>query len=482
MSAAKEVRLTRPISWLDGVDPQTGIITQPGHPQRGLTIAGKILRLPYSTGSTAGAYTLFRLARAGRQPYRIVLEKPDSVTMSAELAGIPVEVVGAKKPPKLSVQAPQKFIRFLEAEASMSGAKDYLTVQSIHISGVSYGTVGEAGLEFLEGLADEDIRFASRPTTNPAGMDMRNWREMGVPSEYAQKQRRIVDALTRMGAASTLTCTPYLVGNLPSPNEHICWGESSAVAYANSVLGARTNREGGIKSVVTAVVGRTPRYGMHDDEDRRPTLKVSVQNEIRGKTELSALAYHVGETFPRAVPIYFGLGEVTESELKAIGAAGAASGSIELFHVSGVTPEANLSPTEEAEGLKIEKGDVFETIDNLSTASREPDLVAIGCPHLSSRELAGISRMLEGRKVTVPFWFFTSRFVLSEVRDLKQGIERSGAKVFADTCMVVAPLKEIGFRTVATDSAKAARYLHTLQQVHVILQPLEELVGSYSRS
>ena len=268
-----EVRLTSPLSWLDGVDPETGIIIQQGHPQKGLSISGKIVRMPYSIGSTAGAYVLLAMARRGTAPARIVLERPDSVTICAELAGIPVEVIGSGEPPKLTADAPEELIRFLEKEAASAGADGYVRVSSSHISGISYATIGNEGMEFLEELAERGLRIrVRRATTNPAGMDLERWREMGVPEWFAEKQMRIVRALSSIGAELTLTCTPYLIGNRPSAGQHICWGEFSAVAFANSVLGARTNREGGIKSLVAAIVGWTPAYGMHLDEGRKLSL------------------------------------------------------------------------------------------------------------------------------------------------------------------------------------------------------------------
>lgn len=483
-SEGDELRLTAPLSWLDGVDPETGVITQPGHPQAGLSVAGRRVVMPHSVGSTVGAYGLFKLARHGVAPREIVLEHPDSVTISAELAGIPVRVLGAVEAPRPEAPegVPEEFVRFLQKEASLAGTHSYIPVRSVHLSGISYATIGDAGLEFLEGLVERGVRFRTLVTTNPAGMDVSRWREMGVPEGFAEKQIRIVKSLIEMGAAPTLTCTPYLAGNLPRPGEHVCWGESSAVAFANSVLGARTNREGSVKAIAAAVVGLTPAYGMHLEENRAPSVIVETDGSLSGTTDFSAAGYFVGERVPRGVPLYRGIREASVDELKAMGAGGAASGSIELFHVEGITPNPIGSLQEGAEVLRLERRDVDETIERLSTTGSTPDLVTLGCPHLSLSELREIRGLLRGRRVSVPFWLFTARATLSQLPEgVLRDIEGSGAKVYADTCMVVAPLRAMGYRVIATNSAKAAKYLRTLGKLDVILLPTRKLVERFSK-
>jgi len=477
------LRLTAPLSWLDGVDPETGVITQPGHPQYGQSVAGKVVRMPHSVGSTVGAYGLFKLARHGAAPKQIILERPDSVTISAELVGIPVKVLGSAEAPepKADGDIPEEFVKFLQREASLAGAEKYVRVKSVHISGVSYTTIGDAGLEFLEGLAERGVKVRVAATTNPAGMDLSRWRDMGVPEDFAEKQIRVVNALVRMGILPTLTCTPYFVGNLPGPGEHVCWGESSAVAFVNSVLGARTNREGSVKAIVAAVVGLTPIYGMHCEENRRPSAIVDVNGELRGTTEFSLAGFLIGELYPHAVPLLRGVKNASVDEMKAFGAGGAASGSIELFHIDGITPEHHLKPTDDAEKISLSKEDLREVEERLSTTGSPPDLVTLGCPHLSLSEIWYIHSLMKGRKASVPFWLFTSRTTLSQLsRDVVKELESAGVKLYADTCMVVAPLKKMGFRVVATNSAKAAKYLRTLGKLEVILMPVEKLVDMFT--
>ncbi len=472
----REIRLTSPISWLDGIDLRTGRIIQPDHPQRGESIAGKVVHLPHSVGSTVGAYVFFSLKKYGAAPLKIVLEEPDSITVSAELAGIPVELKGAREVKLEDRDIPEEFRRYLEREASISGAEGFVRVSSVHISGVSYATIGEAGREWLEELRGR-VRFRVLATTNPLGMDLARWREMGVPDSFAEGQLSIVESLLTMGAIPSFTCTPYLTGNAPHYGEHVSWGESSAVAYANSVLGARTNREGGTKTIVSAATGYTPLYGRHLEANRRPDLEVRPP-EMRGLSDYYALAYLIGSEYPRAVPIYHLKGSIPE--MKALSAAGAASGSIEVFHVPGITP----NPTDVAgREVRVTREDLDRVYDDLSTFEDGTDIVVLGCPHLSLQEFRLIAGMTSGRRALTKFWLYTSRAVLSMIErsPIMKVLKRFGAEVWADTCMVVSPLEEMGVRRVTTNSAKAAKYLRTLRGMEVEFLDLKEIMKRYSR-
>jgi len=469
--------LGKPISWLDGVDVRTGEIVQRDHPQRGTSIAGRTIKIPHSIGSTVGAYTFFKLVRNKAAPRKIILEKPDSITMAAVLAGIPVEMEHEGPVEELKVEGvPENFVRYLEKEASFSSARGFVRINSVHLSGISYATIGEEGLDFLKKVS-KDARFRVLATTNPAGMDLKRWRKMGIPEDFAEKQLRIVRLLLKMGAVPTFTCTPYLAGNLPTFGEHICWGESSAVSFVNSVIGARTNREGSIKGIVAATVGYTPLYGKHLDEERIPNLKVDMAG-LKGFTEFSLAGYIIGREYPSAVPFVEGVHPSYE-ELKAFGAAAAASGGIELFHVEGFTPEAHIFSVSGNEKLKVEGSDIIEAREELSSYNGDPDLIAVGCPHLSMKELMYLAELSNGKRTKIKFWAFTSRSVLAQCQGIVKMLEKAGIEVYADTCMVVSPLEKIGFRRVVTNSAKAAKYLRDLRGLDVMILPLEEIVKRF---
>ncbi|MCS7102443.1 MAG: aconitase X [Candidatus Korarchaeum sp.] len=472
-----EITITLPISWLDGIDIRTGRIVQEDHPQRGQSIAGKIVRIRGSTGSTVGAYVFFALKRNNVAPNKIILEEPDSVTISAELAGIPVEISGAKEVRLEDRELKEELRRYLEREASITGAQGFARIRSVHISGVSYATIGDAGREWLSEVSRE-IRFKVTATTNPAGMDLVDWRTMGIPEDFARRQIEIVDSLVRMGALPTFTCTPYLTGNLPAFGERVCWGESSAVAFINSALGARSNREGATKTVVTAATGYTPIYGKHLDENRLPNIKIDTE-PLENTLQYYLLAYYVGLFYPDSVPLYEGLKSASLPELKAMSAAGAASGSIELFHVPGVTPN-RISDV--SKSIRVTKKDLIELREGMSSFEGGSDLVVLGCPHLSLQELKEIKELLMGRRALIRFWIFTARafMPLIERSGIREALERFGARIWYDTCMVVSPLEELGVRKVTTNSTKAAKYLKSLRKLDVELLDVKEIVERYS--
>ena len=169
----------------------------------------------------------------------------------------------------------QKAMEILVALGTIYGAARMVEVTSVQIAGVSYDNLGEAGPHFLQEMA-ADGRAQVLTTLNPAGMDIENWQALGIDAGFARNQERVLDAFARMNVVTTCSCTPYLAGNLPHYGEHIAWAESSAVCYANAVIGARTNREGGPGALAAALTGRTPAYGYHLDENRRPTVTVMV--------------------------------------------------------------------------------------------------------------------------------------------------------------------------------------------------------------
>ncbi|RDD54215.1 MAG: DUF521 domain-containing protein [Candidatus Korarchaeota archaeon NZ13-K] len=472
-----EMVITSPISWLDGVDVRTGRIVQEGHPQRGQSIAGKIVRIKGSTGSTVGAYIFFALKRNNVAPLKIIVEEPDSVTIAAELAGIPVEIRGVREVRLEDESVEEELRRYLEREASITGAEGFARVRSVHVSGVSYATIGDSGREWLSEISRR-IRFRVTATTNPAGMDLVDWNTMGIPEGFAKKQMEIVDSLISMGAVPTFTCIPYLVGNLPTYGERVCWGESSAVAFINSVLGARSNREGATKTIVVAAAGYTPVYGKHLDENRLPSIRVEVE-PLEDVLQHYLLAYYVGLHYPDSVPLYTGLKRVSLAELKAMSAAGAASGSIEMFHIPGITPN-DISDV--SRSLKVTKRDLSLLREEMSSFEGGSDLVVLGCPHLSLQELREIGRLVDGRRALVRFWLFTARAFMPMIErsELKRVFKEFGAEIWYDTCMVVSPLEELGIRKVTTNSAKAAKYLRSLRKLEVELLDVKEIIGRYT--
>jgi len=358
--------------------------------------------------------------------------------------------------------AAAKLLELLVALGEVFEAERLVPVESAHISGVSYKNLGEAGLEWLGEQADLGARARIRATLNPAGMDMDRWREMGVPEEFAEGQRRVIETFERMGVEPTCTCTPYLIGHVPEFGSQIAWAESSAVCFSNSVLGARTNREAGPTTLASAVTGLAALYGYRLDENRRPGAVVDVEAELRTTMDYSALGYVTGKRLGTTVPYFRGLGRPSLESMKALGAACATSGGIALWHGEEVTPEAGEMKAfiDSLERLSVGEDDLKEEVARLTKPLRDP-VIVLGCPHSSLGELAEIAGLVEGRDMAGKLWVFTSRGVYGEAEEAGHigVIEAAGGRVFRDTCMVVAPLKEMGWEEVATNSFKAAHYM-----------------------
>ena len=276
-------------------------------------------------------------------------------------------------------------MRLLIALGDLAGAERLVRVTSAHVSGASYKLIGDPGLEFLEDFA-RDAKVAVPTTVNPLGTDLRQWRDLGVPEAFAAKQARIARAYEAMGANPVYSCTPYLLGVRPKLGEHVAWSESNAVAFANSVLGARTNREGGPSALAAAIVGATPDYGLHEDEGRRPTLVFDVRTKIEG-IGFSLLGLLAGKATGDGVPYFRGV-SATEEDLKWLGAAVASSGSVGMFHVERVTPEWRRARTKGLPVVRVTRPDL-EAGRAPSTDGTEADPIAPGTPQPSTEETKG---------------------------------------------------------------------------------------------
>jgi hypothetical protein len=371
----------------------------------------------------------------------------------------------------------ERMFRLLVRLGEIYGADRMIPVSSAQVAGVSYKSLGDPGMEFLEDYAGKGAKVKMVTFLNPAGMDIEDWKEMGIPPDFAEKQLRIMNAFRKMGIIISATCTPYLAGNLPRYREHIAWSESSAISFSNSVIGARTNREGGPSALAAALCGVTPNYGLHLDENRKPQLLVNVEATLEDNADFGALGYVVGKQAKNRIPFFKGIKDADSDQLKSLGAAMAASGAVALYHVEGITPEAHLMNAEGLESISVTGKDLDDTFSKLSTG-KEPDIVILGCPHSSLKEIMTVARKLEGKKLKKPLWVCTSRMVKEAANRMgfTQTIENAGGKVVADTCMVVSPIEDIGYKTTAVNSGKAANYLPGFCKQNVVFSRLNTLI------
>jgi predicted aconitase len=363
----------------------------------------------------------------------------------------------------------RRMMEILVALGDIYGAERLVPVRSVQIAGVSYKNIGEAGLEWISDLQG---KVAVPSILNPAGMDLCRWQEMGISEDFAAKQEQTIEAYRKLGVSIDCTCTPYQIyDSLARLGDHLAWSESSAVSYANSVIGACTNREGGPSALAAALVGKTALYGYHLDENRLPTCMVKVEADLRG-ADYGALGFLAGRIVKDGVPFFRLAGRPSRDELKALGAAMAASGSVALYYVEEATPEPP-APWQAEERITLGRKEIDEVYVKCPGSGAE--VVALGCPHCSGQELEEIAGLLQGHKVQKELWVCTARKIAEENADLVAAIEMSGARVFCDTCMVVSPATE-GFARMMTNSGKALVYLPGLAGVKAGFGRLKECI------
>ena len=307
-------------------------------------------------------------------------------------------------------------------------------------------------------------------------MDLEEWKKLAISEDFAKNQLRVVDAFGKMGIITTCSCTPYLYGNLPHYGQNIAWSESSAVCFANSVLGARTNREGGPSALSAAFVGKTPEYGFHLDENRQPEIKVIVKTPVIGTSQFGALGKVLGDKFGKKITYITGIPKATVEELKSFCASYATYGGVALFHMEGITPDKVKSiPTISEEVTDI---DLKKAVDDL-TDDVEIDFISLGCPHASLAELEYLAKKLEGKKMNPKkeMWITTARPTkqIADRMGFTKKIEDSGAKLAADTCCVVAPIKG-RFHGLASDSAKMCYYGSGRNKFSVKIMSVDECI------
>ena len=371
----------------------------------------------------------------------------------------------------------ERLFRLLVRLGEIYNADKMIPVGSVQVAGVSYKSIGSPGLDFLEDFANKGARVKVLTFLNPAGMDLENWEKLGFPKSFAKNQISVMNAFKSMGIVVTSTCTPYLAGNLPRFREHIAWSESSAVSFSNSVIGARTNREGGPSALAAAICGRTPNYGLHLWENRQPSVKINVDADLEFNADFGALGFFVGKQVKNKIPFFTGIKDANTDQLKALGAAMAASGAVALYHVEGLTPEADLVESKNLETISVGQREIDETFDKLNSG-KKPDIVILGCPHASLREISILAEKLQGKHLKKPVWVCTSR-VMKEAAN-RMGytdvIEKAGGSVVADTCMVVSPIEQMGFKTTGVNSGKAANYLPGFCKQNVVFANINKLI------
>lgn len=369
--------------------------------------------------------------------------------------------------------------------AEVSGAEALVPITRAHIDGCLYH--GQAGVDFVERLVDGGSHVAVPSTLNVSSLDLLHPELYRGDDATAAQARRLMDLHVALGCLPTWTCAPYQLAERPSLGDQVAWGESNAIVFANSVLGARTNRYGDFADIACAVVGRAPFSGLHTDEGRLATMAVEVDVEDRLLDDdllYPLLGDWIGASCGSGVPAIVGLDDrADEDRLKALAAAAASSGSTAMFHVVGVTPEAptlgDAAGGGDLPSLRVTLDDLSESRRRLGAVGGRLGAVSVGTPHMSKRGLEYLASLVRGSRTRVPFFVSTGRDVAGSVTDDDlAALGAFGATLVTDTCTYITPIIGDVTGLVLTDSAKWAFYAPGNLGVDVALASLGECVAS----
>ncbi|MEQ7919304.1 aconitase X [Xanthomonas sp. WHRI 1810A] len=537
------------LSFWGGVEPFTGEVIDRHHPLSGQVITDRILAIPSGRGSCTGSSVLLELILNGHAPAALVFERvEDILTLGVLVAeqmfdqSVPVISLGVdgfaalrgvpfvriendrltcfdSAPPALATTPPSTFnvihshVTLTETDqalldgvqgkaaqvamgivvrmAELQGATELLDITQAHIDGCIY--TGPASLRFARQLVDWGANVRVPTTLNSISVDKRRWRELGVDPALGEPASQLGDAYLEMGATVSFTCAPYLLDSAPAFGEQIVWAESNAVVYANSVIGARTLKYPDYLDICIALTGRAPKIGCHLTDQRHATLHIELPPlEALDDSFYPLLGYHVGLLCGAEIPVVCGLQHraPTLDDLKAFGAAFATTSAAPMFHIAGVTPEADS--VEQAMGgippaniLCVTLHDLLGSWRELNSAqSPEVHAITLGNPHFSLSECATLARLCDGKRKhpDVALVVTCGRATLenAEHAGFAEALKTFGVQFVTDTCwcMLGEPVIPPTARTLMTNSGKYAHYAPGLVGRRVHFASLAECVDS----
>lgn len=507
-----------PLSLWGGVDPATGTIVDRQHPQCGASLSQRVVLMPTSRGSCSGAGVLLELVLSGRAPQAFIFRAHETTLtlgalVAAHMFGKTIPIV--RLPPeeydalldqpilslhadaihagtlRLSLTKPQRpaislsaqdqqtlsgahgkarqvALQIVVAMAELNNATHLTDVSRVHIDGCIYAA--PAFLTFANLFCEWEAQVKVPTTLNAVSVDLAGWQAQGVDAAFGTAASRLAECYVSMGAAPTFTCAPYLLEDAPKAQEAIAWAESNAVVYANSVLGARTEKHPDFLDLCIALTGRAPRTGVYRDRDRQPTLSVSVDAPDNiDDVYWPLLGWLVGELAQDRIPIVHGLehSAPTTDSLKALCAAFGTTAAAPMLHVANVTPEAmNIDDINAIESERVTLGarDFARLWDTFNQGTKRIDLVALGSPHFSSSECHAFLALLDGRTVhpEVHVMITLGRHTSDAIgRDgTCEALEALGVTLIVDVCWcsITEPVFPPSAKVVMTNSGKYAHY------------------------
>ena len=503
------------LSFWGGVDPDTGEIIDNHHPNCGERLSGKIVLMPTSRGSCSGSGVLLQLAQNGNAPSALIFrETEDILTLGAMIAErlfnkkiailrlkpniynlLSVEksakidrlklyfsstVINLFQPDLSKIylnnsdkemlagnhgKATKIAMEILCLMAASQNADKLIDVSRGHIDGCILAH--DANLNFAEKMLDMDARVIIPTTINAISVDRENWKSHGVLPELGNKASRLADAYVKMGARPTFTCAPYLLTEKPIRDEVIGWSESNAVIYANSVIGARTQKHPDYLDLFIAMPGRTPNTGLDLEDNRKPNCEIQISLPLTFDESIwPMIGWLAGYKSPNGIPVLIGLEDfsLSNDDLKALCAAFGTTSASPMLHIKGHTPEGELPSTQDAIAKTIMPSDLLNLWKSFNTGNNKIDLVAIGSPHSSYAECMKFLKLLleKNQTVIVPTILTVGRETLGKLKD--QGnldkFSKLGVQVVPDICWcsITEPVFPSETKSLVTNSGKYAHY------------------------
>jgi cis-L-3-hydroxyproline dehydratase len=515
------------LSFWGGISAETGVVIDGRHPLHGQCVAGKVLAIPSGRGSCTGSAVLLELIANGAAPAAIVFREsetilplgalisqalfdrglpmvrlersafdmlgtcrhasvgdgqvratggagsPDAEAVPPSLPDIDVELTDGDRAMLAGAEGPARLMamRIVLAMAKLQRAKRLIDVTQSHLDCCIY--TGPVSVTIAERMRDLGAKVKVPTTLNAISIDRNQWRALGIPSARAADVERQTEAYLAMGARPSFTCAPYLLESAPKQGEHIGWAESNAVAFANSVTGAKTDKYPDYLDLCIALTGRAPLGGCHVDANRKAHVRIHVVPPPGADDALyPLLGYLAGEISPHEIPVLTGLEAEAPSrdDLKAFAAAFATTSAAPMFHIVGITPEAPdlasaLAPGAAGEPARIGAAELSDAWRKLNGTDTAPvACVAIGNPHSSFEELSRIAALCSGlaKSAGTEAIVTTGRAMLARAREagIAQALERFGFRLVTDTCwcMIEEPVIPRGAGGLLTNSGKYVHY------------------------
>lgn len=543
-----------PISFWGGIDPANGDVIDEHHPLTGKNVSSRLLAIPGSRGSCSGSSVLLELIDCDKSPAALIFSEDEEILV---LGALIASVMFEKSLPLLRInadafdtlidganariendqlllstqdgehtiagqrirvdildeafadidlsdedkqilagehgKAAEISMRIVLRMAQLQSAPNLIDITQAHIDGCVYN--GLSNLKFAEQLVNWGAKVKVPTTLNSLSVDQRQWRAQGIDPEFGEPASAVGDAYVAMGAQKSFTCAPYLLGSAPAVGEQIVWAESNAVAYANSVLGAKTQKYPDFLDICIALTGRAPAAGTHLDTGRLPALYIDTQfPEQADDAYWPLLGYHVGLLSGNSIPLIRGLSSShpTTDDLKAFSAAFATTSSVPMFHMEGITPEAagvaQRLASSDAKTLPVKlisQEDLRASWLSLNTApSDRVDMVCLGNPHFSYSEVNALNHLCQSRvkSPNVEIVVTLGREIYQQCDDATviETLKNFGVKFVMDTCwcMLQEPVIPAAGSVLMTNSGKYAHYGPGLVKRPMHFGSLEECVDA----